>query len=670
MVAFNPEDFANKVVGAYLRQSVSDESKGSIEKQREQYETFCSTYQCQMMEPVIDRESGGNDRENLEELIDRIENEEIEMDYLFLWEESRLHRQGGMEGFIKYGRLYKAIPIVVDSGYGYPELIDLTEADKNTLLMYFLKMEEDHEEILRISYRVAHGSLNKAKRGELAPPVVYGYENVYEWHGNKRGAWKETKQTPEAKIVLEIFQKYDNGDSIISIVEDLNNRGEKTPSQVRGIKNAVAKWNPMSVANILDNEKYGGIFTFGKRSYGKYFRVTDKNVRKRGVKERDKEDKGKKKPKVKQNADYLERTEKKIKQIVPDALWNRVAAKRKQARSKPTSEKKKTYGNSKHTFARKITCAYCGAAFIGKQFKTHVKYFCSKYHKGTCSKPIRQVYESELLNIIAAALEELLKNRDIQKGLIKQSIEFYERMEKSLSGSNEESVRKELNIVQQDIARQNGVYERALQRNAPDVTLISIEKRIEELQETESKLEDSLGKESFERQKAIKMKESLKQSLKKWQKEMYSEVKETHPEDLAEIKSWPIEKQIVELEGNFSNFPTDEQSAYYFGMLNKYDLQTKSVAKLARELMKLNQNPIPLSNNEIPKDSGDLDHLEETFARIAASEIVESIILDFGKPYQYQQHQRVRLTNATIRFKTPVLDFITTFTPEVACNQC
>lgn len=168
-----------------------------------------------------------------------------------------------------------------------------------------------------------------------------------------------------AKIVREIYQKYDEGCSLAEIVEYCNERGYRT---IKG-----GKFNKNSLRTLIQNEKYIGIYKWD-------------DVRIEGG----------------------------MPQIIDKDLFDRVT--RKVAHLRKVGAKKKA--NDNYLLSGKLFCGECGSPMIGESGASHTgqKYYyykCSnRKHGGNCPKHTEKKDEIERL-VTAITKERVLTDETI-----------------------------------------------------------------------------------------------------------------------------------------------------------------------------------------------------------------------------------------------------------------
>lgn len=90
------------------------------------------------------------------------------------------------------------------------------------------------------------------------PPLGYDLKEVKDEYGKTRKRYIIKEE--EAEIVREIFKSYSEGSSFKKIAEYLNQKGYKTRKG--------GEFKASSIADILKNKKYGGIYVYNQSKHG------------------------------------------------------------------------------------------------------------------------------------------------------------------------------------------------------------------------------------------------------------------------------------------------------------------------------------------------------------------------------------------------------------------
>ena len=109
----------------------------------------------------------------------------------------------------------------------------------------------------KISQRTHEHLLTKARRGLNVGGRVYGYDNL-----RTEEKKVEYRVNPEqAKVVVEIFERYADGDGYRTIACDLNDRGIAPP---RAGKRGTGSWSPSAIRAMLLRDRYRGVYVWNK----------------------------------------------------------------------------------------------------------------------------------------------------------------------------------------------------------------------------------------------------------------------------------------------------------------------------------------------------------------------------------------------------------------------
>lgn len=197
----------------------------------------------------------------------------------------------------------------------------------------------------------------------------------------------------KAPIVREIFERYAAGESVVTICDDLNERGHLT---ARG-----KKFNRSSLHRIFDNEKYIGVYRF-------------------------------------EDIEVLDR----VPRIVSDNMF--YAAK---ARSEKNKKNKRNMATAVEKFMMtgKIFCGHCGQSMGGswgtsKSGMRHSYYVCNGRKAKVCpKKPEKKVTIEEI--IVSAVIENVINNNEVINYIVDRCMVIQSR-EKDFSEA--EGLRREL----------------------------------------------------------------------------------------------------------------------------------------------------------------------------------------------------------------------------------
>jgi site-specific DNA recombinase len=203
--------------------------------------------------------------------------------------------------------------------------------------------------------------------------VAYGYksERLFPDDPDNRRA-RLAVDGEKASMVLRVFSEYAAGCSPFTIASRLNEDGVAAPGATwaRTTRRKDAKWQKTAVRELLDNERYIGRVIFNRHEWRK-----DPKNGKRRCRERPREE-------------WMIREEAALR-IVPDALWQRVRARRSAIRANsrqivfdtPKGRRVASRGGvrRKYLFSGILKCADCGASLVMANAQ---KYACGSHVNG------------------------------------------------------------------------------------------------------------------------------------------------------------------------------------------------------------------------------------------------------------------------------------------------
>ncbi|GAA0107890.1 recombinase family protein [Clostridium tertium] len=225
----------------------------------------------------------------------------------------------------------------------------------------------------------------------------------------------------EAKSVRLIFKLYANGSGYISIVRELNSLGYKTK-----IGNS---FSTNSIAEILRNEKYTGLYVFNK---------TPKKIN------------GKRNSHITKPEEEIIRIKDGMPRIVSDETYNKVQERLQNNKRNASNKAKETY-----ILSGKIKCGICGSAMIGHTSKCgrnknkYSTYRCGRrYRYKDCKmKPINRDYVDEIV------LNNLTKHFFSDSSINKLTKELTKTYNKSLKNntSNLKNIERDIKSIDKEI---------------------------------------------------------------------------------------------------------------------------------------------------------------------------------------------------------------------------
>ena len=255
-----------------------------------------------------------------------------------------------------------------------------------------------------------------------------------------------------APVVLEIYQRYADGETIREILEDLNSKGIRTRKG--------KEFTYPSFTTLLQNRTYIGEYTYGKRH--RKDSATDQSMEIISIPDG-------------------------VPAIVPKELFDRVQARRAKNKHAPgTANAKK----ERYLLTTKLFCGKCGALMVGESGKSktgtvHHYYKCGKAKREkTCDR--KAVRKDWIESIVIKYTMLMLMNDDLMERLATRLMEI----------QGEES--KELKLMRQQLAEIEKGIENLLNAILAGVNAISIKDKLNALETEKAQLESSIAKEEAE----------------------------------------------------------------------------------------------------------------------------------------------------------------------------
>ncbi len=263
-------------------------------------------------------------------------------------------------------------------------------------------VDEGHRE--DTSRRVHESHSRSVRLGHAVGGRVFGYRNVdvivgEDQHGRPLRSHVDRVIDPaQAEVVRRIFELYDSGLGLKSIVKRLTGEGALAPAPFRrkdGLQPIVG-WAPSTVRTILSREIYQGVMVWNKSRKRTEWGKVDQRPR----------------PK----SEWIRAPKDDRLQIVSDDLWERVAARRRDTEGKALRfQSGRLSGRppkhaTKNLLAGLATCALCGGGLVVETSPRKrgriPEYVCHRHrHNGTCSNVLR-VSVDEMNEAVLRAVEE------------------------------------------------------------------------------------------------------------------------------------------------------------------------------------------------------------------------------------------------------------------------
>lgn len=237
----------------------------------------------------------------------------------------------------------------------------------------------------------------------------------------------------KAPLVLEIFRRYAGGDSIMSIVDDLNSRGFTT-GQGR-------PFNRSSLTRMLNNKKYTGVYIY----------------------------------KDLVNMDAIPR-------IISDELFSQA-----QRRSEINKRTRRSNENSRVNFllTGKIYCGHCGEPMSGtsgtsRNGERFYYYNCQGVRKknGCHKKPVKKDFIEKL--VANVAVDKIINDCAIVDKIVDRCLEI---QLKEIENSPANGLRRELKNVEKSIANILKAIEAGIFTDSTKERLLQLEERRGELRQ-------------------------------------------------------------------------------------------------------------------------------------------------------------------------------------------
>lgn len=255
-----------------------------------------------------------------------------------------------------------------------------------------------------------------------------------------------------APIVLEVYQRYADGETIREILEDLNRKGIRTRKG--------QEFTYPSFTTMLQNRTYIGEYSYGKRP--RKDRPAEQNMQVITIPDG-------------------------VPAIVPKELFDRVQARKAKNKHAPGMANAK---KERYLLTTKLFCGKCGALMVGESGRSrtgavHHYYKCgmAKREK-TCDK--KAVRKDWIENIVVKYTMLMLMNDTLMERLTDRLVEI----------QGEES--REMKLLRQQLSEVTGGINNLLNAIQAGIFNASTKGRLDDLEAQKSKLEASIAKEEAE----------------------------------------------------------------------------------------------------------------------------------------------------------------------------
>lgn len=261
---------------------------------------------------------------------------------------------------------------------------------------------------------VRRGLDGVVRGGFSAGGRAYGFRSMPRCPSSRQRGGVLEVVPEEAIIVLEIFTRYAGGETPRAIAEDLNKRGVKAPRGSRWAASCIHGETARG-SGLLNNELYRGVIVWNKNRMV-LNPATGKRVSRRNP-----------------ESEWV-RTDARHLRLVPDALWDAVAAKK----AKRSSTPRHLTRAPKRVFSGLLKCGSCGCGMSlkGKDSSGRFRIQCTRAKEsGDCPDP-RSYYIDEIERRILSLLREELQQPEV----IRDFLDAYEAEMKRLRASSSSRV--------------------------------------------------------------------------------------------------------------------------------------------------------------------------------------------------------------------------------------
>ena len=294
------------------------------------------------------------------------------------------------------------------------EVSELHIGLKGTMNALFLK---------DLALKTKRGLEGRIGKGRSAGGNAYGYDVVREYGPDgpiDRG--RRTINTDMARVIVEIFTRYLNGESPRAIAYYLNAQKTCGP-RGRDWTASTLIGNRTRGTGILNNELYIGKLVWNRQTFMK-----DPVS-------------GKRQARMNPQTSWITEDVPNLR-IIDDATWDDVQRAQKQ-RSRPTRPDKKSVDGGlrrpKHLFSGLLKCGACGASFT---LVSGTYYGCAaRKNKGTCSNSERITID-RLENAVLGAVQSQMMTPELTKVFIAEYSSALSGLRKEAVSSKTEQLQK------------------------------------------------------------------------------------------------------------------------------------------------------------------------------------------------------------------------------------
>ena len=261
---------------AYYRKSNEDDGS-SIDQQRAWAKEACAREGIEVVEEFPDQAKKGwetSKRTAFHAMLAYCQERQRRgrpIDAIVCWHSNRFSRADSQEtGWFIWEFRKAGVNLIYTASHGWRDF----RKDSDRILFNLEQDTTNHRFVMDLAQAATRGRLDAAREGRPLSVCPYGYAKEYEEvvvRGKKRRRPKRLVpgDPAEVEIVRWLFRTYaDTITSLKKLAKDLTRRG------VPGPKKAPA-WGAETIKAILTNPVYLGIPAFGRRQFGKFFRLVD-----------------------------------------------------------------------------------------------------------------------------------------------------------------------------------------------------------------------------------------------------------------------------------------------------------------------------------------------------------------------------------------------------------
>jgi site-specific DNA recombinase len=261
---------------AYYRKSDNDDGS-SVEQQREWAHKACPGAGIEIVREFADQAKKGWDtskRTDFHAMLAFCQEQQRQgtpVDAVVCWHTNRFSRADSQETSWFIWEFRKAgVNRIFTASHGWRDF----RKDTDRILFGIEQETTNHRYTIDLAQAATRGRIDAAKEGRPLSECPYGYAKEYEEvvvKGKRRRRPKRLVpgDPAEVEVVRWLFQTYAYTiTSLRQLAGELNRRGVPTPG-------GAPAWNPQTIRNILYHPAYVGLPTWGRKHFGRFFRVVD-----------------------------------------------------------------------------------------------------------------------------------------------------------------------------------------------------------------------------------------------------------------------------------------------------------------------------------------------------------------------------------------------------------